>query len=52
MDRSQWRHPVDWKLALLDKLASFFGDPDAGRVTILEMTETTPGHVKVILYPV
>merc|ERR1719232_2276973 len=47
MDRSQWRHPVDWKFALLDSLTSFFGDPDAGRVTVLEMTETTPGHIRM-----
>ena len=47
MDRSQWRHPVDWKFALLDSLASFFGNPDTGRVTVLEMTETTPGHIKM-----
>lgn len=47
MDRSQWRHPVDWKFSLLDSLASFFGDPDSGRVTVLEMTETTPGHIRM-----
>ena len=38
---------MDWKIALLDSLASFFGDPDASHVTVLEMTETTPGHIKM-----
>ena len=47
VDRSRWRHSVDWKFSLLDSLVSFFGDPDPGRVTILEMRETSPGHIKM-----
>ena len=47
VDPGRWRHPVYWKLSLLDSLVAFFGDQDPGKLTVLEMTETAPGHVKV-----
>ena len=47
VEPGRWRHPVYWKLSLLDSLVSFFGDSDPSRLTVLEMTETAPGEVKV-----
>ena len=47
VDTAQWRHPIEWKFSLLDSLVSFFGDNDPGRITILEMAETSAGHVKL-----
>ena len=36
-DATKFRHPVDWKLRLLDILVSFFGDSDASKITVLEL---------------
>ena len=36
-DATKFRHPVDWKLRLLDILVSFFGDGDASKITVLEL---------------
>ena len=47
VDKNSWSHPVQWKFSLLDNLVSFFGDSDPGRITILEMSETSPGHIKL-----
>jgi len=44
----RFRHPVDWKLRLLDILVSFFGDSDASKVTVLDLSQTPgqpAGHV-------
>jgi len=46
VDKDQWRHPVDWKLSLLDSLVTYHGDQDPGGITILEMSENN-GVIKV-----
>ena len=37
---------MDWKLSALQSLVSFFGDPDPGRITVIELAETSPGQVR------
>ena len=45
-DPSKFRHPVDWKLRLLDILASYFGDSDSSKITVLELGPQGPtGHI-------
>jgi len=46
ISKSQWQHSIDWKFELLENIVDFFGDSDPGKITVLEMSETTPGHVR------
>lgn len=46
ISKGQWQHSIDWKFELLDNIVDFFGDSDPGKITVLEMAETTPGHVR------
>ena len=46
ISKSQWQHSIDWKFELLENIVSYFGDSDPGKITVLEMAETTPGHIR------
>ena len=42
-DPTKFRHPVDWKLRLLDIIVSFFSDSDASKITVLELARAGQG---------
>ena len=46
--RAQTRHPLDsrFQVRRSDGFVSFFGDPDPGRITVIELAETSPGQVR------
>jgi len=46
MNRDRWKHPIEWKFELLENIVDFFGDADPGKITVLEMSETTPGQIR------
>ena len=46
VEPDSWQHAMDWKLSALQSLVSFFGDPDPGRITVIELAETSPGQVR------
>ena len=35
----KFRHPMDWKLALLERIYGYYGDRDPGKMTVLDIRE-------------